>query len=83
MRRQVRCGKRGSRCRAPDPQLHGPYVQWSRKIDGKTVTKLLTDEQVIRYQAWFDDARRLRELVTELEALSLHALEEAERWGDK
>lgn len=57
-----------------------PVVAQDRR---KTVTKLLTDEQVIRYQAWFDDARRLRELVTELEALSLHALEEAERWGDK
>src|SRR5680860_740924 len=51
VRRQVRCGKRGCRCQAPDPQLHGPYVQWTRKIEGKTVTVLLTDEQVVRYRA--------------------------------
>lgn len=83
VRRQVRCGKSGCRCQAPDPQLHGPYVQWTRKIEGKTVTVLLTDEQVVRYRAWFEDARKLRELVAELEALSLDALEEAEGWGDK
>jgi hypothetical protein len=87
VRRKVRCGKRGCRCKAPDPQLHGPYIQWTRKIEGKTVTRLLTAEQAERFQPWFDNARKLRELVAELEALSLKAYEGAvrkgERWGDK
>jgi hypothetical protein len=35
------------------------------------VTRTLTPEQAERYQPWFDNARRLREALTELEARSL------------
>lgn len=79
--RMMRCGNRGCRCRADPPQLHGPYQQWTRKIDGKTVTRMLTAEQVDRYQPWLDNAQRLRELVHELEALTTRAVERAEGWG--
>ena len=37
-------------------------------LDGRT----LTPEQAERYQPWFDNARRLREALTELEARSLN-----------
>lgn len=79
--RMMRCGNRGCRCRADPPQLHGPYLQWTRKIDGKTVTRILSTEQLDRYQPWLDNARRLRELVRELEALTTRAVEQAEGWG--
>jgi hypothetical protein len=75
-----RCGKPGCRCKADPPQLHGPYVVWTRKVDGKTVTKMLSKEQEDRYRSWFDNARKLRELVTELHALSIEALQDAEGW---
>lgn len=78
--RHVRCGKANCACHADPPRLHGPYIQWTRKVEGKTVTKLLTEEQLERYQPWFDNARRLRELVAELEAASLRAAEAAEDW---
>jgi hypothetical protein len=81
--RMMRCGTPGCRCRADPPQMHGPYLQWTRKVDGKTTTKLLTTEQLARYQPWLDNARRLRELTTELEALTIHAVEQAEGWGAK
>src|ERR1700734_3395911 len=69
--RMPRCGSPGCRCRADPPQLHGPYHQWTRKIGGKTVTRILTDDQLADYQPWFDTQRRLRALITELEELSL------------
>ena len=65
------------------PTLHGPYIQWTRTVAGKTVTKFLTAQQLDRYQTWFDNARRLRELVSKLEAASLLAMETAEGWTDK
>ena len=71
--RTTRCGKPGCRCQADPPMLHGPYLTWTRTVDGKTVTRKITEDQRVRYQAWFDNARRLRRLVTELEALSLEA----------
>ena len=81
--RMMRCGKRTCRCRTDPPQLHGPYIQWTRTVDGKTVTKLLTAQQLERYQSWFDNTRRLRELATELEAVSIDAISTVEGWGAK
>jgi len=78
--RHMRCGKPACRCKADPPVLHGPYLQWTRKVGNKTVTKLLTPEQRDRYQPWFDNDRRLKELVNQLEALSLRAANEAEGW---
>ena len=78
--RSLPCGKPGCRCKADPPQLHGPYHQWTRKIDGKTVTRWLSAEQAARYQPWFENARRLRQLLTELESLSLRVAERHEGW---
>ena len=61
--RMTRCGYPGCRCHADPPQLHGPYHQWTRKIGGKTVTRILTDDQLADYQPWFDNQRRLRALI--------------------
>ena len=73
-----RCGKPNCACHADPPRLHGPYITWTRKVNGKTVTRRLTPEQLERYQPWFENNRRLRQLITELETLSLHAAEQAE-----
>jgi len=75
-----RCGKPNCACHADPPRLHGPYITWTRKVNGKTVTRRLTPEQLERYQPWFENNRRLRQLITELETLSLHAAEHAEGW---
>jgi len=77
-RRYMRCGKTTCRCKADPPALHGPYWHWTRTIAGKTQTRTLTEEQAQRYQPWFDNARRLRELLTEHEARSLRAFHDAE-----
>jgi hypothetical protein len=75
-----RCGKPTCACHADPPRLHGPYITWTRKVAGKTVTRRLTREQLERYQPWFENNRRLRKLISELEALSLAAAEQAEGW---
>lgn len=81
LERRMRCGKPGCRCAADPPQLHGPYHQWTRKVDGRTETRRLSAAQMARYGAWFENARRLRALTSELEALSLDIAEAAEDWG--
>lgn len=73
--RSYRCGKPTCRCHADPPRLHGPYIQWTRKIDQKTVTRRLDEEQFARFQTWFDNAKRLRTLLAELEAISLEIFE--------
>ncbi len=81
--RQMRCGNPRCRCKADPPQLHGPYTYWTRKVKGRSVAQLLSPEQLKRYQPWFEDARRLRQLVNELESLSIQAAQHAEGWGRK
>lgn len=81
--RYTRCTSKGCRCRADPPRPHGPYLDWTRKVAGKTVTRRLSREQYERYQPWFDNHRRLRELTSELEALSLRTAETAEGWQPK
>lgn len=78
VRRSTKCGKAGCRCQGDPPELHGPYLSWTRAVSGKTVTRNITAEQQQRYQQWFDNARRLHELVTELQTLTLTAFAEAE-----
>jgi hypothetical protein len=78
--RHTRCSSPGCRCHAQPPTLHGPYHTWTRKIAGKTVTRQLTAEQAERYKPWFENARKLRALIAQLEALSLQAANHTKRW---
>jgi len=79
--RLTRCGYPGCRCRADPPQRHGPYHQWTRKKNGKTATRILSDDQLADYGPWCSNHRRLRELITELEELSLAIAEADPRWN--
>lgn len=79
VRREVRCGRPDCRCHGDSPRLHGPYWSWTRKVRAKTVTKLLSDEQLKDYRPWLDNAKHLRQLVGELEALSISIVESDER----
>jgi len=76
--RRTRCGNRGCRCHGDPPQLHGPYLTWTRKVENKTVTRTLDSEQAERLRPLIDNARRLRELVTELEKLALGHVDETQ-----
>jgi hypothetical protein len=82
--RYLRCGNPRCRCRDEDrDQRHGPYHYWTRKVSGKTASKLLSAEQAERYRPWLQNGKRLRALVRELEALSIRAAQRAEGWGEK
>lgn len=73
--RHTRCGKPGCRCGADPPQPHGPYYQWTGKIDGKTVTRRLTEAQADRYQEWITNDRKLRALIAEMRRVATQATE--------
>ena len=78
--RSTRCGKANCRCKADPAQLHGPYIVWTRKVYTKTVTRVLSPEQLEDYRPLFDNAKRLRELVTELQSLTLDVVDSDDRW---
>jgi hypothetical protein len=73
--RAYACGKPGCRCHADPPRLHGPYAEWARKIAGKTVTRRLTDTELADYQPLFDNAKKLRALLSDLQDLTLEIIQ--------
>lgn len=64
------CGKPNCRCHADPPQPHGPYWQWTAKVDGKTVNRRLTSQQAERYQEWIGNDRKLRALIDDLRTVA-------------
>ena len=70
-----RCGKPNCACHADPPSLHGPYWQWTRKIDGKTVTRRLTPAEAKLYQEWITNDRRLRRIIDQMRATAAKAAE--------
>jgi hypothetical protein len=73
--RAYACGKQNCRCHADPPRLHGPYAEWTRKIDGKTVTRRLTPAELADWQPLFDNAKKIRALLAELQDLTLEIIE--------
>jgi hypothetical protein len=75
LHRYTRCPNPDCRCRAEPPVLHGPHWQWTTKVDGKTVTRRLTDAEAALYAERIDNDRRLRRIVEQMRRLSAKALE--------
>ena len=73
LKRFMPCGKPGCACQATPPRLHGPYYQWTRKVDGKTVTVRLSAEQAELLEGWIAAGRELDRVVAAMERLSLRA----------
>jgi hypothetical protein len=74
------CGKEACACHHDRSRLHGPFRSWTRKVAGKTATRLLSASQLEAYQPLFDNHRRLKALVRELEELSVAIVERDPRW---
>jgi hypothetical protein len=72
-RRFTRCTSTGCRCNADPPTPHGPYWQWTAKVNGKTVTKRLTAKEAQLYQEWIGNDRRIRALLTQIRKVDAKA----------
>ena len=73
--RSYACGKPNCRCHANPPRLHGPYAEWTRKVGGKTITRRLTEAELADWQPLFDNAKKIRALLAELQDLTLEIIE--------
>jgi hypothetical protein len=79
--RMTRCGSPRCRCHSDPSHLHGPYPSWIRKAGTKTITRTLTSVQAERYRPLFENTKRLRELISELQTLSAQVVDQAEGWA--
>ncbi|MCP3913770.1 MAG: hypothetical protein GY713_22855 [Actinomycetia bacterium] len=73
--RFTRCTSAGCRCNSEPPEPHGPYWQWTAKVNGKTVTKRLTANEAQLYQEWIGNDRRIRALLDQLRTVDGKAAE--------
>ena len=71
--RHTRCGNRRCHCYGDPPELHGPYYQWSRAVDGKTLSRRLDPAQAELYRSWIANRKHLEAIVTEMEEPSARA----------
>ena len=69
------CGQPTCRCRQDPGARHGPYYQWSTKVDGKTRSVRLKQEDLPLYRSAIRNGQRLDKLVATWMAASMEALE--------
>jgi hypothetical protein len=72
-RRYTRCTSPGCKCNGDPPQPHGPYYQWTAKVDGKTVTRRLSAEEAKLYKEWITNDRRMRRVIEQMRTVAAKA----------
>jgi hypothetical protein len=61
-------------CHCADPERrHGPYWQLSWKEDGRTVSRLLSEDAAALYREWVANRRHLASVLVEMRSLSREA----------
>lgn len=73
--RSNRCGKDNCACHADPPRLHGPYWQWTAKVDGKTVNRRLSDREAELYCEWIANDRQVRALLEQMRKVAAKAID--------
>ncbi len=58
-----------------DRKKYGPYYQWTRKMNGKTITVNLSEAQVDLFQKAVDNNRKIEQILSEMMQISIQRLE--------
>lgn len=66
----LRCGNPGCRCHRDLRRRHGPYVYWTTKVKGRTVSRLLKPQEARLYKEWARNRRRLSEVINQMMEVS-------------
>ena len=74
LKRMMKCGHPNCACHRDASQRHGPYFEWTYKVNGKTVNVKLSPHTAPLYQAATKQHRQLKVALARLERLSRVAL---------
>ena len=74
-RQYKQCGKQNCRCSEDKKFWHGPYLIWTRKVKGKTVTKTLNKSQATAVKKAIKEMKQLNLIIERWKALSLKEIE--------
>jgi len=81
--RMVKCGKPHCACHDNPKKRHGPYFEWTYKIQGKTVNVRLTPESAPVFQAAAKQYKNLKSILTRMEKLSRQGLSKSVRQASR
>ena len=74
LQRRTVCGTPSCPCHADAAQRHGPYWQYTRKVNGRTVTRRLSAADAEVYEQQIAASKQLRSVLEQMEELSEQAL---------
>jgi hypothetical protein len=82
-KRMMKCGQPTCACHR-DPSLrHGPYFEWTYKVNGKTVNIKLSKQAAPLYQAATKQHRKLKAVLANMERWSQTALAHLAKQAEK
>ncbi len=82
LKRMMKCGQPTCACHRDASRRHGPYFEWTYKLQGKTVSVKLSPQAAPLYQAATKQHRQLKVVLARMERLSRTALARLARQAD-
>jgi type II secretory pathway component PulJ len=82
LKRRMKCGRPQCACHRDPAKRHGPYFEWTYKVQGKTVNVKLSPQAAPLYLAATKQHRKLKAVLTRLERLSRTALAHLAKQAD-
>ncbi len=73
--KKLPCGKAYCACHRDPEARHGPYWYWSSKKDGKTVSRMLTEEEAAVLVPWIRNRQEVESTLKQMRQLSARMLE--------
>jgi len=58
-----------------DRKKYGPYYQWTRKVNGKTITVNLSKAQIDLFRKAINNNRKSEQILSEMRRISIQRLE--------
>ena len=71
------CGKPSCICHRDRARRHGPYYYWTRKVAGRTQSRMLDESLLHLYEQGIRNHRKLDALIERMRELSLLAFQDA------
>ncbi len=74
LKRMMKCGQQRCACQKDPAKRHGPYFEWTYKVNGKTVNVRLRPDAAPVYKTATQQYRKLKSLLVRMERLSRNAV---------
>lgn len=72
----TKCGNSYCSCSKDETKKHGPYYLWTKKINGKTVSKRLSEKQMKVCRKFFNNNKRLKDVIEKMKDISVKIIED-------